>query len=235
MVSLGVVVCLALAWPAAGATGDSGRASLQDVAVRIDIEDGTLRGVCTGWIGWSEEARSAAYTAAHCYREGARYRVTLADGEAFTVFYLTRWTGADLMALWIPKGRLHALREWKPLPVGAFHALYMLSEAGAPPRLVDAAVPRVQWELRFENHPAAVAIPVHSAPGTSGAPIVDRSDGLLLGMIVGYAISRPDVSAVIPAQQIYAALAATRPWPTAARTAGDTARDTRPAAAMQIP
>ncbi|MGH2398233.1 MAG: trypsin-like peptidase domain-containing protein [bacterium] len=185
---------------------ESVRQLLQDVAVRIDIIGEETRGICTGWIGWSEHTRSAAYTAAHCYREGARYRLTLGTGETVFATSLTRWDGLDLMALWIPRGDLRALRSWKPMPGGAFHVFYVLSERGAPPRFVDVPIPRVYWEIRFENHPSAVALPLYSVPGTSGAPVVDAADGLLVGMIVGFVTERPGVAAVVPAQSIYEAL-----------------------------
>jgi hypothetical protein len=95
------------------------------------------------------------------------------------------------------------------MPAGPFRALYVLTERSAPLRIVDVAVPRVHWEIRFNTHPAAVAVPLMSAPGTSGAPVVDLADGALVGMIVGYAIDRPDLAAVVPAQSIYDALIAT--------------------------
>ena len=81
-----------------------------------------------------------------------------------------------------------------------------MSDRGSPLRFVDVPIPRVYWEIRFENHPSAVALPLYSVPGTSGAPVVDASDGLLIGMVVGYATERPEVAAVVPAQTIYDAL-----------------------------
>jgi len=209
-----VTLCLlVLAWPSSAAPApadrlapaalDSSRQLLQEVAVRVDIEGSQQRRVCTGWIGWSEESRSAAYTAAHCFREGARYRVTLSSGEAFYATNLARWEGLDFMALWLPRGGLRALRGWKRLPDGPFHALYVLNERGAPLRFVDAPVPRVYWEIRFENHPTAIALPLYSVPGTSGAPVIDGADGLLIGMVVGFVTERPEVAAVVPAQNIY--------------------------------
>jgi hypothetical protein len=122
---------------------------------------------------------------------------------------LSRWESLDLMVLWFPRGALPALRFWKPIPVGPFRALYVLTERGAPLRVVDVAVPRVHWEVRFHTHPAAVAVPLLSAPGTSGAPVVDLADGALVGMIVGYAVDSPDLAAVVPAQSIYDTLIAT--------------------------
>lgn len=184
------------------------RRFLQEVAVRIEVESGDKRGICTGWIGWTEEARSAAYTAAHCYREGGRYRLILSTGDAVYATHLTRWDGLDLMALWIPRGGLRALRGWKPMPNGPFTALYVLNERGGPLRVVDVPIPRVYWEIRFENHPSAVALPLYSMPGTSGSPVVDVADGLLIGMVVGYVTERPEVAAVVPAQNIYDALTA---------------------------
>src|SRR3972149_6023281 len=118
------------------------------------------------------------------------------------------WEGLDLMVLWFPRGGLPALRFWKPVPAGAFHAVYVLSERGAALRLVDVAVPRVHWEIRFHTHPVAVAIPLLSAPGTSGAPLVDLADGALVGVIVGVAVGRPELAAVVPAQSIFDALTA---------------------------
>jgi hypothetical protein len=185
------------------------RQALQDAAVRIFVEGGGQRGLCTGWVGWSEEVRSAVYTAAHCRQDGARYRVVLASGESLYAAHVTRWESLDLMAMWIPRGRLRALRGWKPLPDGPFHALYVLSERNNNTlRLVDVPIPRVYWEIRFENHPAAIALPLHSVPGTSGAPVIDVSDGLLVGMVVGFVTERPEVAAVVPARSIYDALVA---------------------------
>ncbi len=72
-----------------------------------------------------------------------------------------------------------------------------------PQRAGETTVERVLSEIRFYNHPAAVAIPIYSVPGTSGAPIVDSADGRLLGMVVGHLSERRDISAVIPAQFLY--------------------------------
>jgi len=207
-----VLGLLVLAWPAPAAPAtpapppqdlDAARQLLEEAAVRIDVEGAQVRGVCTGWIGWTEESRSAAYTAAHCFRQGASYRITLRGGEPVYATGFMRWEDLDLMALWLPRGRLRALRGWKRLPGGPFHAMYVLNERGARLRFVDAPVPRVYWEIRFENHPAAVALPLYSAPGTSGAPIIDGADGLLIGMVVGFVSDRPDIAAVVPAQSIY--------------------------------
>ena len=110
------------------------------------------------------------------------------------------------MALWIPKGHLPVLRAWKHLPVAPFRAMYMLTERGNGSRLVEVDIPRVYSEIRFENRPGAVALPLYSFPGTSGSPIIDLADGLLLGMVVGYLDERPDIAAVVPAQTIYDAL-----------------------------
>jgi len=190
-------------------TADQIRHIVSHAAVRIEVEDADTRSVCTGWIGWSEDTRSAAYTAAHCFRAGARYRLTvIGSDDAVYATNLTRWESLDLMVLWFPRGGLPALRFWKPVPAGAFHAVYVLSERGAALRLVDVAVPRVHWEIRFHTHPVAVAIPLLSAPGTSGAPLVDLADGALVGMIVGFAVDRPALAAVVPAQSIYDALTA---------------------------
>jgi hypothetical protein len=183
---------------------DQVRAFVSHAAVRIDVETADIHGVCTGWIGWSEQTRSAAYTAAHCYRVGARYRLTPVGGdEGVYANSVTRWDDVDLMVLWFPRGGFTAIRFWKPIPPGPFRALYALSDRGARLRLVDVAVPRVYWEVHFNTHPVAVAVPLLSAPGTSGAPVVDLADGALVGMIVGYAVDRPELAAVIPAQSIY--------------------------------
>ena len=194
-------------------TANQVRQIVSHASVRIEVEDAVMRGVCTGWIGWSEDTRSAAYTAAHCFRAGARYRLIVAGSD--DVVYatnLTRWESLDLMVLWFPRGGLPALRSWKPMPAGPFRAVYVLSARGAPLRLVDVAVPRVHWEIRFNTHPLAVAVPLMSVPGTSGAPVVDLRDGALVGMIVGFAVDRPELAAVVPAQSIYDALvAASRP------------------------
>jgi hypothetical protein len=216
------LLCLAALfalWPVRPATGaprtpgtsaEQIRSVVSHAIVRIEVEDANFRGMCTGWIGWSEDARSAAYTAGHCYRPGAYYRLTSLDGrDSAYAMSLSRWESLDLMVLWFPRGALPALRFWKPMPAGPFRALYVLTERGAPLRIVDVAVARVHWEIRFNTHPAAVAVPLTSAPGTSGAPVVDLADGALVGMIVGYAVDRPDLAAVVPAQSIYEALIAT--------------------------
>jgi hypothetical protein len=213
--SLSLLALIAL-WPAAetaaaprgsAPSADEVRSFVSHATVRIEVEEATFRGICTGWIGWSEDTRSAAYTAGHCYRPGAYYRLTSIDGrDSVYAMSLSRWDSLDLMVLWFPRGALPALRFWKPMPAGPFRALYVFTERGAPQRIVDVAVPRVHWEVRFNTHPAAVAVPLLSAPGTSGAPVVDLADGALVGMIVGYAVDRPDLAAVVPAQSIYDAL-----------------------------
>ncbi|HEY3247767.1 MAG TPA: serine protease [bacterium] len=201
--------CVVLAAPASAgpSAAELIRQQLWQAAVRIEIDLPTTRARCTGWIGYTEPGRSAAYTAAHCYREGAQYRVTLENGDLVAASNLTRWPGIDLMALWIPRGNLRALRAWKPLPDGPFRALYVLSKMGGPLILTEALVQRVYREIRFDDHPTAVAVPAYSQPGTSGAPIVDLADGMLIGMVIGYASERPEVAAVIPAERIYETLA----------------------------
>ncbi len=191
-------------------SSDQIRAVVSQAAVRIEVEDAGFHGLCTGWVGWSEEGRSAAYTAGHCYRPGAYYRLTGIDGRApVYAMSLSRWEHLDLMVLWFPRGMLPALRFWKPLPAGPFRALYVFTQRGGPQRVVDVDVARVWWEVRFYTHPAAVAVPLLSAPGTSGAPVVDLADGALVGMIVGYAADHPNLAAVLPAQSIYDTLLAT--------------------------
>ncbi|MDQ7819860.1 MAG: trypsin-like peptidase domain-containing protein [Armatimonadota bacterium] len=207
----------ALAWlgilsvgRAAPAQEDRWRALLARVAVRVDVELAEMRGVCTGWVGWSEPSRSAVYTAAHCFRPDARYRLHVSTGQAVYATAMARWEDLDVMALWVPRGQLPALRAWKPLPSGAFRVLYLLRDRDADVRVADAGIPRVLWEIRFHNHPSAVALPLFSAPGTSGSPVVDAADGLLIGMVVGFLADRQDIAAVVPAQQIHAALLAGR-------------------------
>lgn len=224
-----LALALLLTWPLGGVgpsqnaqgapavldTDQLARQLLQEVAVRIEIDAPAERGICTGWVGWSEETRSAVYTAGHCYREGAQYRLVLSNGDALHAIGYARWETLDLMALWIPRGGLRTLRTWKQLPAGPFRALYLLydknSQVGPEPsgtglRLAEIQVARVYWEIHFENHPAAVAIPLYSVPGTSGAPVIDLADSLLVGMIVGYVQERPDLAALLPAYQIYDAL-----------------------------
>ncbi len=205
------MVALALAWPVGAApspqpqappTVDRFRQFLQTVVVRIDIDMPERRGVCTGWVGWSEPSRSAVYTAAHCFQQDAKYRVTIGTESVFSNGF-AKWDSQDLMALWIPKGQLPVLRAWKHLPGVPFRAMYMLTDRGSGARLVEVDIPRVYWEIRFENRPAAVALPLYSYPGTSGSPVIDLADGLLLGMVVGYLDERPDIAAVVPAQTIY--------------------------------
>ena len=79
-----VVVALVLAWPVGAAPQTQAAPSVEQlrqflgsVIVRIDIDLPERRGVCTGWIGWTESSRSAIYTAAHCYQPDAKYLVTI--------------------------------------------------------------------------------------------------------------------------------------------------------------
>lgn len=207
-VAVSLVTAAAPATRAAAPTPEQLRQFLQTVTVRIDVEAPAHRGVCTGWVGWTETGRSAVYTAAHCYRPEARYHLVLSGGDTVYSTGHARWDAVDLMALWLPRGHLPVLRAWKFLPGAPFRALYVLSDRGTTVRQVEVAVPRVLWEIRFENHPQAVALPIASLPGTSGSPIVDLADGLLVGMVVGFLEDRPEVAAVIPASQIYETLLA---------------------------
>lgn len=206
---------LAMAWPAGAAptrqaqsapTVEQLRQFLQSVTIHIDIELPGRRGVCTGWIGWSEPARSAIYTAAHCHQPNATYRMKVGGGDPVTSTGFAKWDALDLMVLWISRGQLPVLRAWKQIPNTPFRAMYVLTERSSGARLVEVDIPRVYSEIRFENRPAAVALPLYSYPGTSGAPIIDLADGLLVGMVVGFLDERPDIAAVVPAQDIYGAL-----------------------------
>lgn len=196
-------LCLPSGAIAAAPSGEPARQLLQDVAVRIEAITPEIRGLCTGWIGWSEPTRSVVYTAAHCYEDGAAYRVILGNGDMVSVIGLVRWDQEDLMALWIPLGGLRVLRMWKPMPAHAFRALHVVNTPGTAQQIVETSIERVFDEIRFNNHSAAVAIPIYSAPGTSGAPLVDARDGLLLGMVVGHLSQHRAISAVIPAQFLY--------------------------------
>lgn len=187
---------------------------LQDAAVRIESTTADARGLCTGWIGWSEPTRSVVYTAAHCYEDGATYRVILWNGDMISVTGMTRWDQEDFMALWIPVGRLRMLRMWKPIPTHAFRAVHVVNTPGADQQIMETKVDRVLSEIRFFNHPAALAIPIYSAPGTSGAPLIDAADGLLLGMVVGHLSEDRGISAVIPARFLYELLVKAGPKPT---------------------
>ncbi|MGH2349915.1 MAG: S1 family peptidase [bacterium] len=202
--------CAVLTAPAAAgpSTNEQIRRHLWQAAVRVEVDLPTRRALCTGWIGYSDSVRSAVYTAAHCYREGAQYRITLDTGDAQVATSVTRWPEVDLMALWISKGNLRALRSWKRLPEGPFRAVYVVRARDGPLTLTETLVERVYREIRFDNYPSAVAVPAYSRPGTSGAPILDLADGLLVGMVIGYANERPDVAAVIPAELIYEVLSA---------------------------
>lgn len=214
-----IVVALVLAWPVGAAPTPRTQASpavdqirqfLQAVIVHIDIDMPERRGICTGWVGWTESTRSAVYTAAHCFHPDAKYRVTVGS-ETVASAGFTKWDALDLMVLWIPRGQLPVLRTWKSIPDAPFRAMYMLTERSSGSRLVEVDIPRVYWEIRFENRPAAIALPLYSYPGTSGSPVIDLADGRLIGMVVGYLDDRPDIAAVVPAQSIYdALLAATR-------------------------
>lgn len=196
----------------AAPTADSTRQLLHDVAVRIEALTPGARGFCTGWVGWSEPSRSAIYTAAHCYQEGATFRVVLPSGDVVHATGVARWNQEDLMALWIPIGGLRMLRVWKPMPDRSFRSLHVVNTPGRALQILETPIERVFSEIRFYNHPAALAIPIYSAPGTSGSPIVDVADGLLLGMVVGHLTERRDISAVIPAQFLYEVLSnASRP------------------------
>ena len=210
--TLGTLVLLVAvwSWPVQAdptPTREQARQFVKEVSVRIEIEAPDLSELCTGWIGWTEPGRSAIYTAAHCYQVGAQYRVTLASGE--TVYASNspvRWTGVDLMVLWIPRGPLRAIRAWKPIPERAFHALYVLSGEGGTLEVTETPVARLYREIVFVNSPAAVAMPIYVRPGTSGAPVLDEADNLLLGMVVGHISDRQDITAIIPAIRIHKAL-----------------------------
>lgn len=205
------IIGLLIVWssPAAAfraGTPDQARQFLKDVSVRIDIESAEALEVCTGWIGWTETGRSAIYTAAHCFQTDARYRLTLSTGETIYATVLARWTDLDLMALLIPRGPLQAIRTWKPLPEAPFHALYMMSADGGTLEVTEAQVSRLYREIVFINSPASVAIPIPVRPGTSGAPILDLADSLLVGMVVGHLPERRDIAAILPASRISKAL-----------------------------
>jgi hypothetical protein len=201
---------------------DQVRQFFQTVTVRIDIETPSQRAICTGWVGWTEAGRSAVYTAAHCFHSDARYRLTLDGGDAVYATGHAKWDALDLMALWLPKGQLPVLRSWKLLPEVPFRALYVLNDRGSSIRQMEVDVDRVFWEIRFDNHPQAVALPIQSLPGTSGSPIIDLADGRLVGMVIGNLKDRPEVAAVVPASNIYDVLMASGrarlPEPAAAAT-----------------
>jgi hypothetical protein len=209
-----VLLALVLEWPASAMPSPQAQSLpsdplhlfLQEVTVSIDIETPDHRGICTGWIGWTEPERSAVYTAAHCFQPDGKYRAIIGGREALPADGATKWDGPDLMVLWIGRGNLPILWSWKPLPTTPFRALYMLYERGSGSRLVEVDIPRIYREIRFTNHPASVAVPMTSYPGTSGAPIIDAADGALVGMVVGFLANRPDIAAVVPAQTIYKTL-----------------------------
>lgn len=224
-VSLALAEAAAPAARAAAPTPEQLRQFLQTVIVRIEMESPAQRGVCTGWVGWTEPGRSAVYTAAHCYRPEARYLLRLAGGDTVYSTGHAKWDTVDLMALWLSRGQLPVLRAWKSLPSTPFRALYVLSDRGTTVSQVEVEVPRVLWEIRFKSHPQAVALPLTSLPGTSGSPIIDLADGLLVGMVVGFLEDRPEVAAVVPASQIYETLLA----------ASRTPRQPVPGAAPQAP
>lgn len=209
-----LVAVIALEWPASAMPPlqtqalptDYLRQFLEAITVRIDIDLPDRHGICTGWIGWTEAERSAVYTAAHCYQPDGKYRATLGGRNSLPADGVTKWDGPDLMVLWIARGNLPILWSWKPLPTTPFRALYMLYERGSGSHLVEVDIPRIYSEIRFQNHPASVALPMASYPGTSGAPVIDAADGALVGMVVGFLENRPDIAAVIPAQTIYKTL-----------------------------
>src|SRR5436309_15211235 len=91
---------------------------------------------------------------------------------------------------------------WKHIPDTPFRSMYMLTERCNGSRLIEVDIPRVYSEIRFENRPAAVALPLYSYPGTSGSPNIDLPDGRLIGMVEGYLDERPDIAALMPAQSI---------------------------------
>ncbi|HEX9532546.1 MAG TPA: trypsin-like peptidase domain-containing protein [bacterium] len=212
--TLVLVVVIALEWPASAMPPlqtqalptDHLHQFLEAVTVRIDIDLPDRRGICTGWVGWTEPERSAVYTAAHCYQPDGKYRATIGGRDSLSASGVTKWDAPDLMVLWIARGNLPILWSWKPLPTTPFRALYMLYESGSGSHLVEVDIPRIYREIRFKNDPASVALPLTSHPGTSGAPIIDAADGALVGMVVGFLENRPDISAVIPAQTIYKTL-----------------------------
>jgi len=208
---LSLLVLLAVwSWPAhadSAPTIGQARQFIKDVSVRIDIEAPDVLELCTGWIGWTEREWSAVYTAAHCFRKDAQYKLTLASGDSVTATGApVRWPKLDLMVLWIPRGPLPAIRTWKEIPDGAFSVLYVLSGARGTLEVTETKIPRVYREIVFVNSPAAVAMPIYVRPGTSGAPILDPADNRLIGMVVGHISDRQDITAMIPAFRIYRAL-----------------------------
>lgn len=208
-----LVAVVMLEWPASAMPPlqaqalptDQLRQFVETVTVRIDIDLPDRRGICTGWVGWTETQRSAIYTAAHCYQPDGKYRATVGR-DSLPADGVTKWDGPDLMVLWIARGNLPIVWSWKPLPTTPFRALYMLYERGSGSHFMEVDIPRVYSEIRFQNHPASVALPLTIYPGTSGAPIVDAADGALVGMVVGFLENRPDIAAVVPAQTIYKTL-----------------------------
>lgn len=201
-----------VSWPAHADRAQSperARQFLKEVAVQIDIENPTDPEVCTGWIGWSEVDRSAVYTAGHCFQAGARYRLTLSTGESLYASGFVRWTDVDLMALWIPRGPLRAIRAWKPIPGGSFRALYVLNGEGTSLEITETEISHRYPEIVFLNAPSAVALPLAVVPGTSGSPVLDEADSVLVGMVVGRVPGRKNISAIIPASRIYKALTET--------------------------
>jgi hypothetical protein len=209
-----LVAVVVLQWPASAMPPlqtqalptDQLHAFLEAVTVRIDIDMPDRRGICTGWVGWTEVERSAVYTAAHCYQPDGTYRATFGGRDSLSAAGVTKWDAPDLMVLWIGRGKLPIVWSWKPLPTTPFRALYMLYEPGNGSRLVEVDIPRIYSEIRYQNQPAAVALPMTIYPGTSGAPIIDATDGALVGMVVGHLENRPDIASVIPAQTIYKTL-----------------------------
>jgi hypothetical protein len=212
--STGVLVAVVMVeWPASAMAPlqaqalptDQLRQFVETVTVRIDIDLPDRRGICTGWVGWTETVRSAVYTAAHCYQPDGKYRATIGR-DSLPADGVTKWDGPDLMVLWIARGNLPIVWSWKPLPTTPFRAVYMLYERGSGSHFMGVDIPRIYSEIRFQNHPASVALPLTIYPGTSGAPIVDAADGALVGMVVGFLENRPDIAAVVPAQTIYKTL-----------------------------
>lgn len=207
-----ICVVVLVAWPAhadRAPTLAEARQFLKDIAVHIDIENTTVPEVCTGWVGWSEEGQSAVYTAGHCFKSGARYRLTLASGEILYASDFVKpasWSGVDLMVLWIPRGPLRAIRAWKVMPKGPFRALYILNGEGVMLEATESQIAHPYSEVVFLNSPAAVALPMPVVPGTSGAPVLDAADSKLVGMVVGRVPGRTDIAAIIPASRIYKAL-----------------------------
>src|SRR5712691_7135378 len=132
-----LVAVVLLGWPASAMPSLQAQALptdhlhqfLETVTVRIDMDLPDRRGICTGWVGWTEAERSAAYTAAHCYQPDGKYRATIGGRASLSASGVTRRAAPHLMVRWVARGLLHLLGARNARPPAPCRALYRLGAA----------------------------------------------------------------------------------------------------------